>query len=241
MLWWLGQAGFALKTPAGAVVLVDPYLSDSCEREHGLKRLSPAPLEPGDVRADWMLFTHEHTDHLDPDTVAAVARNCPNCCFAGPAGCRAPLARLGIASERFTLLRASATHDFEGFTVETAPADHGDYSPSALTLLVEVQDVRILFTGDTSLRPDLLKPLLGRKIDLLAPCINGGFGNMGHIDAARLVQAAKPRYAIPCHFWTFAEQGAADPWGFIQACQCLCPDVSALLLKPGEPFLLEAQ
>ena len=241
MLWWLGQAGFALKTPAGAVVLVDPYLSDSCEREHGLKRLSPAPLELGDVRADWMLFTHEHTDHLDPDTVTAVARNCPNCCFAGPAGCRAPLAALGIASERFTLLRASATHDFEGFTVETAPADHGDYSPSALTLLVEVQDVRILFTGDTSLRPDLLKPLLGRPIDLLSPCINGGFGNMGHIDAARLVQAAKPRYAVPCHFWTFAEQGAGDPWGFIQACRFLCPDVSALLLKPGEPFLLEAQ
>ena len=91
------------------------------------------------------------------------------------------------------------------------------------------------------LRPDLLKPLLDRKIDLLAPCINGGFGNMGHIDAARLVQATKPRYAVPCHFWTFAEQGAGDPWGFIQACRFLCPDVSALLLKPGEPFLLEAQ
>ncbi len=139
MLWWLGQAGFALKTSAGKIVLVDPY------------------------------------------------------------------------------------------------------SPSALTLLVEAQDVRVLFTGDTSLRPDLLKPLLDRRIDLLAPCINGGFGNMGHIDAARLVQAAKPKYAIPCHFWTFAEQGAGDPWGFIQACQFLCPDVSALRLKPGEQFLMEAQ
>ena len=241
MVWWLGQAGFALKTPAGLVVLVDPYLSDSCEREHGLKRLSPPPLNPGDASADCVLFTHEHTDHLDPDTVGPVARNCPNCRFAGPIGCREPLAAAGIAPERFTLLRANASHDFGDFAVETAPADHGGYSPSALTLLVVVQDVRILFTGDTSLRPDLLKPLLARRIDLLLPCINGGVGNMGHTDAARLVQVAKPRLAAPCHFWTFAEQGAGDPWGFIQACRFLCPDVSSLLLKPGEPFLVEAQ
>lgn len=239
--WWLGQAGFALKTPAGEVVLVDPYLSDSCEREHGLKRLSASPLRPEDARADWVLFTHEHTDHLDPDTVEAVARNCPTCRFAGPAGCREPLAALGISPGRFTLLTPSAIHNLGGFSVRAAPADHGDYSPSALTLLVEIEGLGILFTGDTSLRPDLLKGLLDRPIDLLLPCINGGFGNMGHIDAARLVQAVKPRRAAPCHFWTFAEQGAGDPWGFVQACKFLCPDVSAVLLKPGEPLILEAQ
>lgn len=240
VLWWLGQAGFALKTPAGEVVLVDPYLSDSCQREHGLKRLSLPPLGPDDARADWVLFTHEHTDHLDPDTAQAVARNCPHCRFAGPESCREPLAAMGVGSDRFKLLMPNATHDCAGFTVETAPADHGGYSPSALALLVEVQDLRILFTGDTSLRPDLLRPLLSRKIDLLLPCINGGFGNMGHVDAARLVQAAKPRYAVPCHFWTFAEQGAADPLAFIHACAFMCPEVSPRLLKPGEPFLLEA-
>jgi L-ascorbate 6-phosphate lactonase len=29
-LWWLGQAGFILKSPAGKIVALDPYLSDSC-------------------------------------------------------------------------------------------------------------------------------------------------------------------------------------------------------------------
>ena len=117
------------------------------------------------------------------------------------------------------------------------------YLTKRLMLLVGIEGVSILFTGDTSLRPDLLKPLLDRPIDLLLPCINGGFGNMGHIDAARLVQAVKPRRAAPCHFWTFAEQGAGDPWGFVQACKFLCPEVSTVLLKPGEPFslVLEAQ
>ncbi|MDD4890857.1 MAG: MBL fold metallo-hydrolase [Phycisphaerae bacterium] len=240
VVWWLGQAGFALKTPAGEVVLVDPYLSDSCEREHGLKRLSASPLDPEDARADWVLFTHEHTDHVDPDTVAAIARNCPACRFAGPAGCRDPLAKLAISFSRFTLLTPGDNHELGGFSVRTAPADHGQLSPSATMLLVEIAGVRIVFTGDTSFRPDLIAPLLDRPIDLLLPCINGGFGNMGHIDAARLVQTVKPRRTAPCHFWTFAEQGAGDPWGFIQACKFLCPDVAAVLFKPGESLVLEA-
>lgn len=28
-LWWLGQAGFAFKTPSPAVIYVDPCLSDA--------------------------------------------------------------------------------------------------------------------------------------------------------------------------------------------------------------------
>ena len=30
-LWWLGQAGFLVKTPAGKLVAIDPYLSNSCQ------------------------------------------------------------------------------------------------------------------------------------------------------------------------------------------------------------------
>jgi len=36
-IWWLGQAGFAFKT-AGALVLIDPYLSDYCRDEWGAVR-----------------------------------------------------------------------------------------------------------------------------------------------------------------------------------------------------------
>ena len=53
-LWWLGQAGFAFKTPAGRIVYVDPYLSDAVERLHGFKRLSLSPID-GDARAQFQL------------------------------------------------------------------------------------------------------------------------------------------------------------------------------------------
>jgi L-ascorbate metabolism protein UlaG (beta-lactamase superfamily) len=30
-VWWLGQAGFLFKSPAGRIIAVDPCLSNSCE------------------------------------------------------------------------------------------------------------------------------------------------------------------------------------------------------------------
>ena len=49
LMWWLGQAGFAFKTPRGKIVYPDPYLSDAVERLHGFKRLSLAPIAAEEV------------------------------------------------------------------------------------------------------------------------------------------------------------------------------------------------
>lgn len=233
-LYWLGQAGFAFETVAGKRVLLDPYLSDACERLFGFKRLSLPALRAEEVAADWVVLTHEHADHLDPDAVPVIARNNPNCRFAGPAGCVAGLEAAGVTPGRRVLLEPNRRHDLGDLIVHTVPADHGDSSASALALVLEFGGVRVMATGDTSWRPVLFKPLYDLKPDVVLAAINGVFGNMNHIDAARLVSEAKPRFAIPCHFWTLAEQGAGDPAGFIHACAAMCPEVRALLLKPGE-------
>ncbi len=235
-MWWLSQAGFAFKTPDGKVVYLDPSLSDAPERLYGFKRICSPPITAEEVRADLVVLTHEHADHLDPDALPVIARNNPRCRFAGPHGCKAGFSEAGIGDDQTVVLEPNRVHDFGIVVIHTVPADHEDYSESALSLLLDFDGVRILATGDTSLRPRLLQPLFELKPDLILPCINGGFGNMTHLDAARLVQQGQPRYAIPCHYWTFAEQGAGDPGGFLYACNYLCPNVHALLLKPGEPF-----
>jgi L-ascorbate 6-phosphate lactonase len=239
-LWWLGQAGFAFKFHDGRVAYLDPYLSDAVERLHGFKRLSLAPLAPEEVRADLVIMTHEHSDHLDPDAIPIIARNNPDCRFAGPAGCTEGLEQAGIPPRRRLLLKPNRAHALAELTVHTAPADHGDFAPSALALVLESQGVRVLCTGDTSWRSGLFQPLFDLGLDLVLPCINGVFGNMNHIDAAMLVRQAAPRMAIPCHYWTFAEQGAGDPGGFLHACGQFAPKVKALLLKPGEGLTIKA-
>lgn len=236
ILWWLGQAGFAFKTASGKVVYLDPYLSDAVERLHGFKRLSLAPIDPEEACADLVVISHEHTDHLDPDTLPHIRRNNPRCRFAAPAGCADGLKQAGITAKNCVKLVPGEKHDLGGVIVHAVPADHGDFSQTALSLLLDFDGVRVLYTGDTSWRPELLKPLVSLGVDVLLPCINGTFGNMNHLDAAMLVKQAAPRFAIPCHYWTFAEQGTGDPGGFINACANFAPKVKALLLRPGEGF-----
>lgn len=240
-LTWLGQAGFAFCTPAGKRILLDPYLSDACERLFGFKRLSLPAVAADDVGADWVILTHEHADHLDPDALPVIARNNPECRFAGPAGCVEALEAAGVTAARRVVLEQNQRYDLGDLIVHTVPADHGDISPTALALVLEFDGVRVMATGDSSWRPALFKPLYDRQPDVVLPAINGVFGNMNHIDAARLVSEAKPRFAIPCHFWTLAEQGAGDPAGFLHACAVMCPEVQAKLLRPGEGFTVEPQ
>ncbi len=236
-VWWLGQAGFAFKTPSGKVVYYDPYLSDAVERLFGFKRLSLPPIEAEAVRADLVVITHEHADHLDPDAVPIIARNNPTCRFAAPFGCQSGLDEAGVHAERRLVLEPHQRYDLEGVTIHTALADHGDLAPTALCMVLEFDGIRVFCTGDTAFRPALLKPLYETAPDIMLPCINGVFGNMTHIDAAMLVAAAKPKCAIPCHFWTFAEQGGGDPAGFTHACRYHCPEVKTQLLRPGERFV----
>lgn len=240
-LYWLGQAGFAFRTAAGRRIFLDPYLSDACERLHGYKRLSLPAMTADEVEADWVILTHEHTDHLDPDAIPEIARRNPKCRFAGPAGCTEGIEKAGVPENRRLVLEPNQRHDLGDLIIHTVPADHGDLSPSALALVLDFGGVRVMVTGDTSWRPKLFKPLYALKPDVVLPVINGVFGNMNHIDAAKLVTDAQPRIAIPCHFWTLAEQGAGDPGGFIQACGKFCPGVKAMLLRPGEGLTLESQ
>ena len=235
----MGQAGFAFLTPTGKWVFLDPYLSDACERLHGFKRLSLPAVAAEEVEADWVILTHEHTDHLDPDALPVICRNNPTCRFAGPIGCVPGLQQAGVPAERLVVLDPNNRHDLGDLVVHTVPADHGDLSPTALALVLDFTGIRVMATGDSSWRPRLFRPLYDLKPDVILAPINGAFGNMSHLDAAMMVAEARPRLAIPCHFWTLAEQGAGDPGGFVNACGRLCPEVRTVLLSPGEEFTIE--
>jgi L-ascorbate 6-phosphate lactonase len=239
MLWWLGQAGFAFKTATGTIVYVDPYLSHAVERMAGFKRLSLPPIEAEEVAADLFVLTHEHADHLDPDALPVIAERNRACIFAAPSGCAEGLAKAGIGPDRRVLLEPGKAVTVRGVTVHAAGADHGGFSPSAVSVALDLGGVRVMMSGDTSWRPDLFQPLYELGLDVLIPCINGSFGNMGHIDAARMAGESGARIAIPCHFWTFAEQGAGDPMGFVTACLHFGPKVRALLLSPGSGLAVD--
>ena len=88
-LYWLGQAGFLIRA-GGRTLLIDPYLSDSlAEKYRGTRfpheRMMPPPIAIGELPpVDCVLVTHQHTDHMDPQTLAPIAKAFPACRFIVP-------------------------------------------------------------------------------------------------------------------------------------------------------------
>ena len=66
-IFWLGGAGFALKTADGKIVYLDPYLSDALDHFYSWKRLptSPIPMAASEVVADLVLITVNIREPLD--------------------------------------------------------------------------------------------------------------------------------------------------------------------------------
>jgi len=68
---FLGQSGYLIKTE-NSVIIIDPYLSDSVNRVAGRPRLLSIPIKPSEISCDAVICTHDHLDHLDPDTVTEI-------------------------------------------------------------------------------------------------------------------------------------------------------------------------
>ena len=67
---WLGQAGLLFESDE-IRIMIDPYLSDSVRKIEPKKfRRVPVPEELFKIEPDIMIFTHNHLDHYDPETVA---------------------------------------------------------------------------------------------------------------------------------------------------------------------------
>src|SRR5690242_14377864 len=76
-LWWLGQSGFLLQWQ-GIHVLLDPYLSDSLTKKYRQTdkphvRMTELVIDPSRLSfADIISSTHNHTDHLDAETLCPI-------------------------------------------------------------------------------------------------------------------------------------------------------------------------
>ena len=100
--------------------------------------------------------------------------------------------------------------------------------------------IKVWQVGDTAYRPDQWQNIFAQSVDIVLPPINGAFGNMNGIEAAKLAAAAHAKVVIPCHFWMFA-QHHGDPLEFLDACKEFAPEVRPMLMTQGERFIYQRQ
>ena len=152
-VWSLGQAGCVFKSSQGTVVYVDPYLGDACNQLYGLERLISPPLEAAAVQADFVLATHNHADHLDPDAFPVIARYNATALFVGPSSCTSGMRDLGIpASQTYTLNHDDVLHS-SSVRIHATFANHvwgdPDDAPDAVGYVIDFGSVRVYISGDT--------------------------------------------------------------------------------------------
>jgi L-ascorbate 6-phosphate lactonase len=207
-LWFLGQSGWIVKSPGGTVIVIDPYLSDANKGRRpdlNTARRIPVPVAPEDLRVDLFLCTHSHADHACPVTIAgSLAAGTTR--FAGPAETQAVFARAGAPSSQCETTFPNQVFTAGDVTITgtfALPTDDTDLNHMGFMIAVDAGPV-FYNTGDTA-----PCALLGRarkyKPDLMAVCINGGYSNLSHWEAAELVRDIDPEIAFPVHFDMFAD------------------------------------
>ena len=65
---WIGQSGYIL-TDGITEICIDPYLSNVVDRIAHRGRMIEAPIAPEELNSDIVVCTHNHLDHVDPETL----------------------------------------------------------------------------------------------------------------------------------------------------------------------------
>jgi len=173
-LVWLGHAGFALDLPP--LVIIDP---------HQVER-------PPSRKADVVLITHPHYDHLERESLGKVSG--PATVFIAPADCLAQLpagAKVIAPGEKIVL---------GSLEVEAVPAYNTDkkFHPRAngwVGYIVRHGGESLYHAGDTDLIPEMDSV----RCDVAILPVSGMFV-MTAEEAAEAARRINPKIVVPMHF-----------------------------------------
>jgi L-ascorbate metabolism protein UlaG (beta-lactamase superfamily) len=252
-LWWLGQSGFLLQWQ-GSHVLLDPYLSDSLTRKYAATntphvRMTERLVAPEKLDfIDIVTSSHNHTDHLDGETLGALLGANPGLAIlVSEANREFAAQRLQLPADRLTGIPTDRAVKVNELTFTALPSAHEELETDAsgswryIGLVIQSGPLTLYHSGDTVRYPGLHEQLRKYRIDLALLPINGRdpkrgvAGNLSGIEAARLAHDSQIKLVIPCHYEMFAFN-TASPDEFVQEAQRL--DQPYRVLKCGERFSL---
>jgi L-ascorbate 6-phosphate lactonase len=237
-LWFLGQAGAVVRA-SGVTVAIDPYLSDSAAAgAPEFKRLFPPPVAPEELRVDLYLVTHDHLDHLDPETVRRYAHR-DTTQFVAPRFAARKLLELALPPEKIHRLDAGEEWAWRGVSIAGTFAlpTSTDVLDTTGFLLKFPNGRTVYHTADTAFTPLLLQAA-PRGVEMMLLPINGKWGNLNVEQAVELTAAVGPRYVLPIHYDMMA-LNAENPETFRWFCQQRKLTAQCVIPTVMQPFVWE--
>jgi L-ascorbate metabolism protein UlaG (beta-lactamase superfamily) len=250
-LWWLGQSGYLLQWK-GKRILIDPYLSDSLTKKYAATdkphiRMSELVLRPELLKnISVVTSSHNHTDHLDAETLISVLKNNPAITFIIPEANRAFVAERVKCEKDFPVgINDKQSVTVEEFTFYGIPAKHNEIerdekgNSKYMGYVIEFGANKIYHSGDTiwfDEMENLLNPFL---VDVAILPVNGNnplrkvAGNLNCKEAAELGKAIGAKCVIPCHYDMFTFN-TADVNDFVKEAERINQPYK--VLKGGERF-----
>jgi L-ascorbate metabolism protein UlaG (beta-lactamase superfamily) len=252
-IWWLGQSGFLLQWK-GKRVLIDPYLSDSLTKKYLTTdkphtRMSELVVKPELLKnISVVTSSHNHTDHLDAETLIPVLKNNPGIKFI------IPEANREFVSERVKCdndipigLNDKQSITIDEFTFHGIPARHNEIERDEngnckyMGYVIGFGKYKIYHSGDTIWFDGMVETLKPFAVDVATLPINGNkperkvAGNLDCKEAAELGKAINAGCVIPCHYDMFTFN-TADVTDFIKEAEKI--DQAYIVLKGGGHFSL---
>ena len=245
LLRWVGHAS-ALVDAHGHRILTDPLLT---KRVAHLRRRRALPT-PDVADVDTVLLSHAHLDHLH---LPSLRRIRPTARILTPVGTGRLLRTAGFADVDEVRIGDHVHLDGPSpVTIEVVPAahkhgrgPHSRISAPPVGYVIQADDRRVYFPGDTDLYDDMAA-LTDIDVALLPIWGWGSTLGTGHLDPSRAATATRliePGIVVPIHWGTYApEDGrrAAPSWfghpprRFEAELDDLGLSDRLLLLEPGE-------
>ncbi len=197
---FLGQSGYLLKTKNNEII-IDPYLSDSVNQVAGRPRALPIPIDPEKICCDAVICTHNHLDHLDPDTVSKIPSN--QFYLTTNEGIEA-LKKLGRTNAK--AINCGESIKLGDFDITAVFADH---TAEAFGLIIKADNTTLYFSGDTLFNEKLFE-IKSYAPDITFICINGRLGNMNVLEALTTANKIGAKVNVPNHYDMF-ESNSENP------------------------------
>lgn len=237
-IWWLGQSGYLLQWK-NQRALIDPYLSDSLTKKYAATnkphvRMSERVVDPSLLKGIQVVSSsHNHTDHLDAETLLPVFHNNPQAAFIIPEANRNFVAERLTCEQSFPIgLSDGKSVTIGHFTFHGIPAKHNEIDRDEngncryMGYVIEFGEWKIYHSGDTLWFPEMINLLKPFHPDIALLPINGNdpsrgvAGNLNGTEAAELAKAIHTPLVIPCHYNMFYFN-TASPDEFVQKAQSI--------------------